>query len=184
MFKKILPLTHSKLKILCALYTEKELNLASISKKINMPSSNIIKNLPSLKAILEIKKLGNIKIYSIKKDYIKYIEPIIERFRLETNLGKNIEIIDLIKKIPYITEIYLFGSYAKGTAKKESDIDLIIITELKNIIEKEINNIKKITPVPISTIYINNKKLNDIKNKTNSRFYNILTNKNQRIKVI
>jgi predicted nucleotidyltransferase len=56
----------------------------------------------------------------------------------ETELEKNsfglterdrITIERIFKKYPEITQVHLFGSRAKGTFKRGSDIDLAIITE-------------------------------------------------------
>ena len=38
-------------------------------------------------------------------------------------------ITEILAKIPEVKGIYLFGSYAKGIAKKESDIDICVIAE-------------------------------------------------------
>ena len=67
---------------------------------------------------------------------------------INTDIKKSIytikEIKNIIKPIlsKYgITEIYLFGSYARGEAKESSDIDIAIITDdFKNdIIDEELN---------------------------------------------
>ena len=183
MISKILPLTLTKLKILSALYRKDELNLAGISKEINIPSSNIKKTIPLLESILNIKRLGKIKLYSIRKDQINYLEPIIERYRLEENLGINYLIVEKINKIPSVEEIYLFGSYVKGEATKNSDIDIIIVTKMKEEVKKELINIKKITPIPIETIYMTPSQLKLTLTKIDTKLFHVLTDKNQRIKL-
>jgi len=87
--------------------------------------------------------------------YQKMKELLIEKY--ETTEEKGILSIDLIKKIVYVTLddykddisfCYLFGSYAKGYAKENSDVDLLIDTSLTGLkfvglLEKLHNNLKK-----------------------------------------
>ena len=37
----------------------------------------------------------------------------------------------VLKKLPNVVAVYLFGSYAKNTASKDSDIDIAILLERK-----------------------------------------------------
>ncbi len=182
MVLEILPLTKIKVQILSALYVRPELNLIGISKEIGVPSSNILKVLIGLGPILDIRDLGKIKLYSIKKNYLYLFEPIIERYRLEVSLGKNIALLEMIKDISYIFEIYVFGSYAKGTMNENSDLDLIVITEDEDLVEKELKNIKKISPISLEIVYMTLDKFESELKLKNSKFYSIISNKNQRIK--
>lgn len=65
-------------------------------------------------------------------------------------------ITDLTTKIknPYYS-IIIFGSYAKGTNKKDSDLDiLIIVPGDKEAFEAEINSLLRITPIPTHPIIL------------------------------
>lgn len=87
--------------------------------------------------------------------YQKMKELLIEKY--ETTEEKGILSIDLIKKTVYVTLddykddisfCYLFGSYAKGYAKENSDVDLLIDTSLTGLkfvglLEKLHKNLKK-----------------------------------------
>ena len=99
MISEILPITETKLDILSVLYQYTELNLAEISKKIKISSSNILKTIPKLIQILNIKKIGNIKLYSINKQYLKEFEPLIESYRINKSLGIHTQLLNKIENI-------------------------------------------------------------------------------------
>ena len=183
MISKILPITENKLKILTELFINEELNLATISKNIGMAPSNITGILVDLEPVLDVKAMGRIKLYSINCDYISFLKTIIERYRLENNLGINLGFVEMIKKMPELDGLFVFGSYAKGKNNKDSDLDLIIITENKNKIKDDIRKIKKLSSISIEIIYMDKEKYRDILDSGFGRFYNILTDFKQRIEV-
>src|SRR3989344_2312853 len=88
----------------------------------------ILENLEN-KGIIESKTRGKIKLYKLKRNFLslKYLI-FAEQYKLITFIEKNIFIKEVIEKIsPFINGIgMIFGSYAKGTAHKESDLDVFI----------------------------------------------------------
>lgn len=91
-------------------------------------SQLILENLEN-KGILESKTKGKIKSYKLKmNDLSKKYLIFAEQYKSIMLMEKNILIKEIIEKIsPYISGIgIIFGSYAKGTADKSSDLDVFI----------------------------------------------------------
>lgn len=79
----------------------------------------------------DLDKMGNLK-YNYIYEKLSQINPIDEEHGivdLEYISRKCSEIFDKYK----INFCYLFGSYAKGKAKDDSDVDLLISTEIKGL---------------------------------------------------
>ena len=79
----------------------------------------------------DLDKMGNLK-YNYIYEKLSRINPIDEEHGivdLEYISRKCAEIFDKYK----INFCYLFGSYAKGKAKDDSDVDLLISTEIKGL---------------------------------------------------
>lgn len=69
---------------------------------------------------------------------------------IQNKIEKSLKIICPLYKEGLITDAYIIGSVAKGTAKKESDIDILIINPLFEAYleelspDEELKNIKKV----------------------------------------
>lgn len=153
MYKKI-NITENHLQIL-SLFTngfENEYYIREIERllKISPRTSQLILEDLEKKTILESKLRGKIKSYKLKKNQMakEYII-FAEEYKRICFLQKNDLIKEIITKIiPYIKGIGLiFGSYAKGIEKKESDLDIFIIGDYN---QKEIKNISKNYGIDIS----------------------------------
>ena len=185
MIKDILPITGLKLEVMTQLYIFGEINLATISKNINLESSNTSRILKELKSIIEKKSMGKINMYKLVEEDKEYFEIIIERYRLEKCLGVDIKIIGLLKNSINIKAMYLFGSYVKGTQKKISDIDILIISdEKKDILKNKVNKISKLVHKTLEIQHFNSKEYEMILNDKNSIFNSILKDKYERIKIV
>jgi predicted nucleotidyltransferase len=122
-------------------------HLREIARSINKPHATVMRKLNFLvnNGILDYKQEGKNKAFFIKsnlkaKNYVYSSEiyklsKIVEKY---ANLGI---IFEEIKKITG-GMILLFGSYAKGNAKEDSDIDIYIETENRRVKSKveEINS--------------------------------------------
>ncbi|MCZ3366396.1 MULTISPECIES: nucleotidyltransferase domain-containing protein [Methanobacterium] len=132
-------------------------NIKQLSQDINMNYSNVYRI---------VKRLHKTKLVSLKKYggayeclLLKKVNPLIfhaEYLRCKDLLKKNkdLKIIHLklnSLKFPFISLI--FGSYAKGTTSKLSDIDLMIISEKGR--EKEFEKIVNLLPLDIHLITLN-----------------------------
>lgn len=76
-------------------------------------------------------KINNKKLFALK-----FSETAFERFN-SLNINIKIPLKNFLKKLPSnIYTIVLFGSASKGEERKESDIDLLIVSETKTDLEK------------------------------------------------
>lgn len=118
-----------------------ENHLRSIAKQLNESHSTILRKLNKLvvENVLDYKIEGKNKVFFIKKNLqAKNYVFNAERYKLIELLKKYPEldvIMEDVLKASKETLIIVFGSYAKSTAKKNSDIDLFV--ETRNMAVKE-----------------------------------------------
>jgi predicted nucleotidyltransferase len=135
----------------------KQMNIRQISQDIKMNYSNvhsIFRNLYELN-LVSLEKHGKASEYSL----IKKVNPLIfkaEYLRSKDLLdhNKDLKILQMkltSLKFPFIALI--FGSHAKKTASKSSDIDLMIISEKER--EKEFERIINLLPLDIHLVALN-----------------------------
>ena len=114
----------------------------------------------------DLDKMGNLK-YNYIYEKLSRINPIDEEHGivdLEYISRKCSEIFDKYK----INFCYLFGSYAKGKAKDDSDVDLLISTEIKGLkffgLVEEIRNSlhKKVDVIEVAGLMDNVELLEEI----------------------
>jgi predicted nucleotidyltransferase len=110
-------------------FTMHELSLLT-----KIPYATLYRDIKKMNELLDIKIIGKAKIVSLKKD-----NTIITSYlTISSEEEKNI----FLKKQPLLNKIHselkteetviLFGSYAKGNEKKDSDIDILIINNSGN----------------------------------------------------
>ncbi|MFW6231261.1 MAG: nucleotidyltransferase domain-containing protein, partial [Nanoarchaeota archaeon] len=87
---------------------------------------------------------------------------VVERRRTEELLKRQAfrRIAQEIETLPELFVLLLFGSYAKGTQKKDSDIDLLLIAEHAKPIVSKIKSL----PLPTHITAITPKELNEMRN--------------------
>lgn len=123
---------------------DKEYHLREISKKTKLASSVVFHELNNLKSLnlVSYEKKANLVIYSINNN-----QPIIQDLKnifIRTDFAGELIKQKLESKVKFCL---IYGSFAKGTETSNSDIDLLIVSEIKeeellNIIiplEKEVN---------------------------------------------
>lgn len=153
----------------------KELNINQISKLIKMDYKNVHNIIQRLNKnnLLKLTPFGK----SFKVEIINKIHPIIfeaEYSRREEILkNKNISLLlDFFKD--FQSKLYvmlLFGSYAKKTQSKESDIDLMFIAPDSDAkFESKIRNITRIIPLKL---HINVFKESEFKAMKNSKILTV-----------
>ena len=102
------------------------------------------------KGILESKIKGKIKSYKLKVNELskKYVT-FVEQYKSIAFMEKNLMVKEVIEKIsPFINGIgIIFGSYAKGTSNKESDLDIFAAGNYK---KKEIKKVSRNLGIDIS----------------------------------
>lgn len=163
MYKKI-NITENSLQIisLFAKGFDKEYYIREVQKllKISSRTAQIILMDLENKTILESKIKGKIKIYKImKNDTSKNYLVFAEQYKKISFLKQHNLVKEVISRInPFIKGIALiFGSYAKGIEKKDSDLDIFIAGEYN---KKEIKKISKLFNLNIN---VKNYSLNDFK---------------------
>jgi predicted nucleotidyltransferase len=102
------------------------------------------------KAVLESLVKGKIRTYKIKKsgiarDYLVFVE----QYKKITFLGKQALVKEIVEKITrHIRGVGLiFGSYAKGTARKGSDLDVFVIGSYD---EKGVSEVSRLYGVEVN----------------------------------
>lgn len=122
--------TKSKIRkniILLFIYNQnKEYYLSEIAKYVSTSPGTTQRELNKLLKIdfISMRKTGNLNVYTLNKKFglLKEIESIVAK-----TIGIEIELKRLFQHIENIDYVFIFGSYAKGGIKSESDIDLFII---------------------------------------------------------
>ncbi len=114
-------------------------HVRGIAKKLNESHSTVSRKLKNLKKenVIDSRKEGRNKVFYLKKSVVS------QTYILQAELNKRTKLLrhnpelgiifDEILKKTDEKLIMLFGSYAKGLAKKDSDIDIYIETKNRNV---------------------------------------------------
>jgi predicted nucleotidyltransferase len=115
--------------------------------RISKGSANkILRQLARLDFLVRVKK-GRMVFYKIDMK-----NAVVRQFKVLYNIWKLKGLVDEIKQAS--KKIILFGSCAEGTDVKESDIDILVITEVKKSVKESISNFNKKSKRKISPIII------------------------------
>lgn len=155
MIEEILPGNRTRLNILRTIYENPDINITSLIKKVNA-SPNLLLDYINKLSYLEIIK--ETKIGGKKKVHIKNIKP-----NIKGSIGKLIySLVEIDKKLLFFEKykklknyflqlndiiddkvdfIVIYGSYARFSATKDSDIDLLIVGNLNKERIKRIREI-------------------------------------------
>ncbi|MBI4155485.1 nucleotidyltransferase domain-containing protein [Candidatus Woesearchaeota archaeon] len=114
-------------------------HVRGIAKKLNESHSTILRKLDNLKKenVVDSRKEGKNKIFYLKENLVSrtYILQA-ELHKLAKLLWKYPELSVIFEEILQKSDeklIILFGSYAKGLERKDSDIDIYIETKSRNV---------------------------------------------------
>lgn len=157
----------SNWKILKLFYENKNkpLHLRDISRKIKLNESTTSSHLNRLvlEGILKTEKEANLRKFSIFKNQIPSIFPLFDYERLETlSLVRKDAIKIYIKKLekkPLF--VIVFGSTAKGTFRKDSDVDILVIFPEKYDDKKTIDYVNSQTGIKIQTFKVTEEQFNE-----------------------
>ncbi|MGZ7043763.1 MAG: nucleotidyltransferase domain-containing protein [Methanobacterium sp.] len=132
------------------------ISIAQLSKRSGMDYKNVYNSVKQLEkeGLLTLERFGN----ALNCILNKKIHPIIfeAEFERRKNLltDKNLQILyKKLKSLNFSFIALIFGSYAKGTSSKGSDIDLMVIGEKNR--EKEIERIISLLPLNIHFVFLN-----------------------------
>lgn len=122
-----------------AVLLRESLHTRALAKKLNLNHMTVARKLKELvdENVLDFKAEGKNKVYFLKRtleargyvlmaELFKLIQLLRRYLRLRT-------IVEHIQKNPGIRIAVLFGSYASGAADEESDIDLFVETEDRDL---------------------------------------------------
>ena len=110
------------------MFQDKEYYLREIARNISVSpiyASKELENLAEINLVRKVKK-ANLNLYSLNKKSI--ILPELKSMFLKTDYLGEVLKESLQNKADYV---FIFGSFAKGREKEASDIDLFIISEIK-----------------------------------------------------
>lgn len=137
----------SKIKLLrFMIRTDAEMNGRELAKAVNLSHVKCHTALQELSkhGLIINRKVGSSIVYKLEKEHILYKDFLMPLFNKETTLYKSLaNIIINAFKIYKPINISVFGSNVKGTAKPDSDIDLLVIipnskvvTDAQNVLDK------------------------------------------------
>lgn len=114
-----------------------------LARKLDLDKRNLVKKVKELEieGILKSQKRGNLKLYSINKDYPLYKEYkniVLKTVGLEDRLKR------ILLEIKDIESAYIYGSYAQNKMDAHSDIDLLVVGNHDIILlQRKLNKIQK-----------------------------------------
>ncbi|NOQ37349.1 hypothetical protein GQ472_00545 [archaeon] len=122
---------------------DKEYYIREVEKLLSVSSRTALVTLAKLekKGILKSKTKGNVKIYSIKKSTIsREFFLLAEQYKRIQFLEENHLIKEVLEKADEFMQgiVIVFGSFAKGIQKDDSDLDLFIVGKFDEDRIKEI----------------------------------------------
>lgn len=144
-----------------------ESHLRGIAKGLNVSHSTIQRRLSILvkENVLDYKREGKNKVFFIRKNLqAKNYVYNAERYKLLRLLKKYPELSVIVEDILKKCEerlVVLFGSYAKFTAKKDSDIDVYVETRNRKV-KEEIESIHSRIKVKIGEFNTNSQLIKEI----------------------
>jgi len=131
---------------------EKDYSIRKIAleRNINYRSAyEMVKRLEK-EGVINVRKYGNVSIVKFNHNFNESVFLVENQRKKELLKNKNLRV--LYRRIKEIKNPFficvVFGSYAKGTARKGSDLDLCVITNEEEV-DREINTILDITPFEI-----------------------------------
>lgn len=123
-----------------------------LSRKLSVDKRNLVKKLNEMEAegILRSVRKGNMRLYLLDREYPLFKE--LKNIVLKTS-GLEERLKEIIRLVPGIDRIYVFGSYAQGKLRGHSDIDILAVGEhsvlqlqehlvaLQAYLDREINSV-------------------------------------------
>jgi len=125
------------------MHTDERFFVRQLAGILNEDPTNLSRELTSLEkaGILISSREGNLKYFQANKNCSFYNE--LKGLILKT-IGVVGELQSALQKIPRIKYAFIYGSYAKGEEKADSDVDLMVIGKLDlDMFDSLINDIEK-----------------------------------------
>ena len=173
-------LSENELRVLGSFFPEgREITLKIVQERIKLsyePIHRILKQLVGKKLVIE-KKFGKTLVYSLdfSKEKIRIAFSLYANEKREKFEEKYMNIYRALSKIneEYIDFLAIFGSYAKGTPTKKSDVDVLCISSNKTKVESKIKSLKYETNLEFVPVIMSKTEFAKIKDE-NKQFWNDL----------
>ncbi len=132
----------------------KEFTIRELAKLVRIDYKTVYLSVESLYelGVLEKRKIGNSMLCKLGKVSHPIIYKVEDYRKSEALKNGNLKVLYKEIREKILTPFYiclLFGSHVKGKATKGSDIDLLVIAETKDKIERGFDSIIQTTPLPI-----------------------------------
>ena len=107
--------------------------------------------------ILKSEKRGNLKFYSIDKNYALYEE--FRKIVLKT-VGLEHKLKETLQKVKGIKKAYIYGSYAKDAMSIHSDIDILVVGNHSIVsLQRELNKLQRDLDREINSVSMDEREL-------------------------
>lgn len=138
---------------------QETLYVNELSRKLQLDKRNLVKKLREMEeeGILKSEKRGNLKFYSINKNYALYEE--FRKIVLKTT-GLEHKLKEVLQKVKGVKKAYIYGSYAKDAMSVHSDIDILIVGN-HNIVslQRELNKLQRDLDREINSVSMDEREL-------------------------
>ncbi len=135
--------------------------------KISKGSANSILRRLSETGILERKKTGRMVFYKFDNR-----SPVARQLKILFNVYSLQKLVDQLK--PHCKRIVLFGSCAEGLDVRESDIDLLILTQKREEVMEEVSAYQKNLDRKLSPIIVNANEFTKLKREDRPLYHRIV----------
>ena len=155
---------------------DSEFYLRELERMLSIPVSMIRKELLRLEkeGIFAFHKKGNLAYYHVNKAYPLFSE--LKSIVFKT-IGVQGLLTEALQKIKGIEIAFIYGSYAKGNEKANSDIDLCIVgTVDESILLRRINELEKLLRREINYTLYTEKEFTEKRRKKNSFILDLISN--------
>lgn len=165
-------LKETELRILSSFFPEgKDITLKIIMQKSGLSYEPVYRVVNALteKKIISFKKFGKTFVYSLifEKEEAKLAFFFYAKDKLKEFSKNHRLIFNALSKVNKENSDFLaiFGSYVKGTQKKDSDVDVLCVSSNRKKDEKEIKSLKYETNLDFAPVVISKTEFRKIKNE-------------------
>ncbi len=154
---------------------KKRCYINELAKKLELDSGNLFRKLKELEeeGILVSEKRGNQRYFRLNKDY-HLLKELKHYYNAKYGIANLIR--EKLEKIKGVKEAYIFGSYAKDSLGRESDIDVLIVGSHSSLeVKRKILPLQKNTGREINIIDLSPEEFKQKKRKKDEFIENIFS---------
>ena len=136
---------------------EESLHVNELPRKLGVDKRNLVKKIKELETegLLKHQRMGNLKLYSLNKDY-----PLYEEYRkiVMKTIGLEEQLRQILKRVKGVQEVHIYGSYAKNAMEPHSDIDLLVVGNHNILLlQKRLNKLQREIGREINVVNMDNR---------------------------